>query len=72
MDEVTITVRPDGSYRVTGPARLVDVDGNEFPVDSTGFSLCRCGHSLDKPFCDGSHKRAGFRPGTRANPGDRT
>jgi CDGSH-type Zn-finger protein len=36
---------------------MVDADGNKY--DLTGkpaFSLCRCGASVNKPFCDGSHK----------------
>lgn len=59
---VTITVRPNGSYRVEGPIRLVDGDGNEW--DLTGrakISLCRCGASNTKPFCDGTHRTIGFQ-----------
>jgi CDGSH-type Zn-finger protein len=33
--------------------------GDALPV-SAAYSLCRCGHSATKPFCDGSHKRVGF------------
>ena len=59
---VTITVRPNGPYRVEGPIRLVDADGKEW--DLTGkerVSLCRCGASTTKPFCDGTHSKIGFQ-----------
>ena len=59
---VTITVRPNGPYRVEGPIRLVDANGQEW--DLTGkpaISLCRCGGSVNKPFCDGSHSKIGFQ-----------
>jgi CDGSH-type Zn-finger protein len=62
---VTITARKNGPYRVEateGEVRLLDAEGQEF--DLTGkpaFSLCRCGHSQSKPFCDGSHNRVGFQ-----------
>jgi CDGSH-type Zn-finger protein len=61
MVEVTIKVRANGPYKVEGPVRVVDADGNEFvlPEGST-IALCRCGHSRTKPFCDKSHKRIGF------------
>ena len=64
---VTITVRKNGSYLVEGPVRLVDSEGNEY--DLTGkarFSLCRCGGSTRKPFCDGTHSRIGFEAAERA------
>lgn len=60
MAEVKITVRKNGPFRVEAPEgaiELVDADGNKY--DLTGkpnFSLCRCGGSLNKPFCDGTHK----------------
>jgi CDGSH-type Zn-finger protein len=44
-----------------GTIELVDAAGNKF--DLTGkpaFSLCRCGGSLNKPFCDGQHSKIGF------------
>jgi CDGSH-type Zn-finger protein len=62
MAEVKITVKPNGPYRVEGPVKLVDAEGREW--DLTGkpaFSLCRCGGSVNKPFCDGTHSRLGFQ-----------
>jgi len=59
---VTITVRPNGPFRVEGPVKLVDVDGNEW--DLTGkavFGLCRCGLSAKRPFCDGTHGKEGWK-----------
>ena len=64
---VTITVRENGSYLVEGPVRLVDADGNEYDLSGkTRFSLCRCGGSTRKPFCDGTHSRIGFQGAERA------
>lgn len=64
MADVVITVRPNGPYLVQGPVRIVDVDGNEFPVDTGNagrpIALCRCGASRSRPFCDGQHKVCGF------------
>jgi CDGSH-type Zn-finger protein len=60
--EVTITVRPNGPFRVEGPIKLINTDGN--PIDLTGkpaVSLCRCGASTNKPFCDGTHSKIGFQ-----------
>lgn len=62
MADVTITVRRNGPFRVEGPIRLIDADGNEY--DLTGkpaISLCRCGGSVNKPFCDGTHSKIGFQ-----------
>lgn len=70
MAQVKITVRPNGPLRVEAPegtVELVDADGN--PYDLTGktaFSLCRCGGSVNKPFCDGTHSRIGFQGAERA------
>src|ERR1700722_2704842 len=59
---VKITVRPNGPFRVEGPISLVDVNGQEW--DLTGkpaISLCRCGMSSKRPFCDGTHGREGWK-----------
>ena len=58
-DKVKIQVKKNGSVRVTGTADFVDADGKVLET-KTDFSLCRCGHSKEKPFCDGSHRDAGF------------
>jgi CDGSH-type Zn-finger protein len=57
---VTIQVRKDGPYVVSGPVKIVDSAGKEFPVKGGSIALCRCGGSANKPFCDGTHKRVGF------------
>lgn len=67
MSETVISLRPNGPLRVEGPIKLVDSEGHEW--DLTGkpaISLCRCGHSANKPFCDGSHRTAGFVDDSKA------
>ncbi|CAN5790360.1 CDGSH iron-sulfur domain-containing protein [soil metagenome] len=67
LDKVVIRVRPNGSYLVEGPVQLVDADGNEYDLSQKKkVSLCRCGASVNKPFCDGSHSRIGFEAAERA------
>jgi CDGSH-type Zn-finger protein len=59
----TVRIRPlkDGPVEVGGDDLvLVDAAGAEHPADESPLYLCRCGKSADKPFCDGSHKKAGF------------
>jgi CDGSH-type Zn-finger protein len=64
---VTITPRDNGSYKVTGPVVLMDQEGNRWPVpEGKAVWLCRCGHSANKPFCDSSHRAAGFESVVRA------
>jgi CDGSH-type Zn-finger protein len=58
-EKVTMRVKPNGSIRVTGTVDFVGADGNVTET-KTDFSLCRCGYSKEKPFCDGSHKTSGF------------
>jgi len=59
---VTISVRPNGPFRVEGPVKLVDGDGKEWNLESKpAIFLCRCGGSTKKPFCDGMHSKLGFQ-----------
>ena len=62
MPPTKITVRNDGPLRVEGEVELVDMEGKPYGLGGrTAVALCRCGHSANKPFCDGSHKTAGFQ-----------
>jgi CDGSH-type Zn-finger protein len=71
---VTIKVRKDGPYAVdltTGTINLVDADGNPIPLPQlppgkTAITLCRCGASSRKPFCDGTHSKIGFKGAEQA------
>lgn len=63
---VEIKVRDHGPYKVTGPVRIVDADGNPFPLPDGPVALCRCGRSQTRPFCDRSHRAAGFDACDRA------
>ncbi len=63
--EVTITPCEDGPYLVSGPVRLTAPVGREIPHPDQ-MALCRCGHSGDKPFCDGTHATIDF-DGTLVN-----
>jgi Dyp-type peroxidase family len=57
-----LIVRPiaDGPLAVDGPLEIVSGTGHTL-LKTTQAALCRCGHSQNKPYCDGSHARAGFR-----------
>jgi len=77
-DAMKITVSRNGPYLVSGGVPLIqeeicnDEEGycrtwkiaKQFPVQEE-YALCRCGQSKNKPFCDGSHAKAGFN-GTEA------
>ena len=58
-EKVTMRIKENGSIRITGTVDIVDVDGNVIE-SKTDFSLCRCGNSNNKPWCDGAHKATGF------------
>lgn len=61
MSDVVITPQDNGPYRIQGSFKIVTPAGREFPVDADQVWLCRCGHSGNKPFCDGTHKKIGFQ-----------
>lgn len=60
-EPLTITAYPDGPLLVRGAAQIVDAAGNPVERRRRTVALCRCGLSSIKPFCDGTHKAAGFR-----------
>ena len=65
-----ITVRKHGSLLVEGDdVTVVDWNGKEYPLAKRPFSLCRCGASTRKPFCDGTHSKVGFAAAEEAVPG---
>ena len=65
----TIRVRAGGPLHVRGNVRLV-TPGGELFLQDTRMALCRCGQSKNKPFCDNSHKEAGFADPGRVAPND--
>ena len=58
-----IRLRPNGPYVIeSDDVTVVDWNGVEYVGEKKPVALCRCGASASKPFCDGSHKRIGFKP----------
>lgn len=61
MTKIEIRARENGPYLLSGPAVLIDSDGNESEVAGKTIALCRCGGSQNKPFCDGTHRKINFK-----------
>jgi CDGSH-type Zn-finger protein len=57
-----ITVKDNGSLRVEGDVEIYDMSGKKYDLAGrTTVSLCRCGASARKPFCDHAHRATGFQ-----------
>jgi len=61
MSQAVIICANNGPLRVSGDFVIQDAQGNVFDLSGREMiSLCRCGGSANKPFCDGAHNRNGF------------
>lgn len=60
MSKTKLIINRNGSIKIDGEFEITDADGNVYNLQGrTALGLCRCGLSVNKPFCDGSH-RNGF------------
>lgn len=67
---ITIKVLQNGPYLVQGDdVAVVDWNGSSYQIAKRPFALCRCGASTNKPFCDGTHSKMGFKAAEAAVPG---
>lgn len=61
MATTKITAKHNGPLLVEGDFEIADPEGKCFGLAGrTSLALCRCGHSANKPFCDGAHRAAAF------------
>ena len=62
---INVVARKNGPYVVSGDLselNLTDADGNKYDLSGKqAVALCRCGASVNKPFCDGTHSKIGFQ-----------
>lgn len=62
MGDTKITVSQNGPLRIEGEITICDPQSNAYGLAGrTRISLCRCGNSQNKPFCDGTHTKVGFQ-----------
>lgn len=62
MSQTVIRVRKDGPLRIEGDFTILDAEERPFGLAGrTSVALCRCDRSASRPFCDGTHKTAGYR-----------
>lgn len=57
--ETVVEALPNGPLLVYGTLTVKDAKGNQ-RLENKTTAFCRCGHSQNKPFCDGAHKKMGF------------
>jgi len=65
-ERLKIVTLDNGLYLAKGSLMLLDAESDEFRAKRATVALCRCGGSTNKPFCDGTHSKAGFRVAERA------
>jgi len=65
MKTPSIHIQDNGPLQVKGAFELVDAEGNKYEIKQD-VSLCRCGASDNKPFCDRSHEEIHFKSAPRA------
>ncbi|HEY1038772.1 MAG TPA: (4Fe-4S)-binding protein [Bacteroidia bacterium] len=58
--ESIVEVMPNGPLMVYGNITVKDKHGNEARKNKV-TAFCRCGHSSNKPYCDGAHQKIGFK-----------
>lgn len=62
---INVLAKKNGPYVVSGDLsqlNLTDADGNKYDLaGKQAIALCRCGASVNKPFCDGTHSKIGFQ-----------
>lgn len=61
MSEANVELMENGPILIKGPATYVDGAGKTQQMEKPWIALCRCGHSANKPFCDGTHKPKGWQ-----------
>lgn len=59
--DILLTPYRNGPLLVRGSVRVLDDQGKALDNRRDPIALCRCGKSRLRPFCDGTHKRIGFR-----------
>ena len=60
VTETQVKVMTNGPLIVTGSIEVTDGNGN-IEIRSKKTSFCRCGASAEQPYCDGTHKKIGFK-----------
>lgn len=60
LGNIRITIKPNASARIECARAEITLPDGSVVVKEGPFSLCRCGQSASKPFCDGTHKTCGF------------
>jgi len=62
---INVLAKKNGPYVVSGDLseiNLTDAEGNKYDLaGKQAVALCRCGASVNKPFCDGTHSKIGFQ-----------
>jgi len=57
MSKTKLTINNNGSVKIEGDFEIVDKNGNAYGLQGRDvLTICRCGLSKNKPFCDGAHK----------------
>jgi CDGSH-type Zn-finger protein len=61
MPSSKVTIKDSGPLLIEGDFEVCDAQGKSYGLGGRRtIGLCRCGHSANKPFCDGAHKRNAF------------